>query len=1307
MTVDLFGDWSGGCYHRLPDMLSAQYDGPEPSKIPKFSRKGFGCILGLSPAWKIVSTVTGSVRGLEVAAGGSRPKGDDRPSDLSRISSSVRKLRTDRQHLSQQLDFVPLKSTTRSRARISDEANYRSLSRPSSSPGDHSDSEPSSDEEEVDGHNNATRQELKRLDQQTRDDPTDVRAWLALADIQRQLTSSKVLNELGSTKATPSKAMTLASQAKQSTAQVQLAVLEKATKAHRRNGSAVPLQLARIQVATSAGLWSTDEIEQHWVELLASRKDSASSTAARETGLLWQRYLEWRCGSPEFSIDGVQKAFAEGFAALEKYDDLQATQDHRLSLQLQLCLLLRRAGYAARAFAILQAQVELTVGDRTGSWEDLLSAFGVFWDSEAPRLGEPGATGWQRYQPDHVQMNQGQPVEKPQNGEDPLDDPLTSWSRTQRDLTSLRERPARLDDLPQYAAGEAAIDPFSIIFLDDIRPLLVCTTDETITRQKVVDNFLIYLGERPVIETCIDSTAFVKAFWPQSFDAIDTQGADAPAFDLIDGVPMQRRSKALLSDPSSSPMNAFSSDIRASFTVLASSQSPREVAVLLLSQLDELLPTSELRVRRLRMVELHDGHKAAVRVARAMLKKCGQDWDLWKAYADLERRHGRSRQARTVFSSCLQSEDLSDPDQAASFWLEYLRLSLETGGRDAALSVLHTAAKHRYEIVDERDAALLLGTTKLRLAYDNTHERQFVDLYLPANTTKPNPPLVIFVHGGAWRTGNTSDHEDLAQNLAARGICVALIEYRLSLKEGNVIENQHPAHVQDFQKAMEFLLVTRPREMGSKIDYDVRQAVVVGHSIGSWLLCSLLLDPSPALPSLPDRRALSEASTRQIRDLVQAWICLDGIYDIDDMLEEYPNGYMGFVEQAFVPMDSWTNKPTPSQFKDVSVTSWPRDSAWRPRIIVAHSKEDELLSTRQSKTAVEYLEKTLAVKVEKDFESLSGTHDGMLHRQDFFDWLISKSRMERPATAERLIAQRFYEQAPRDAPTALCICSMWFSYLCTGLEEALKKLDDFDTKASAERAYALCQARIDLIRHHLAQPKPVHRPAIIRSALIKAVAQFLTEPAFLLHLASHEARFQLEGVLRKTIDDHVLPRDDDRLVSILDELESLPLSPEKGSSTRQQELPWLTAIYIELHLHQGTFNQHAVRALFERALGTESLRLSNVLWRLYLDFEVKLASKALSAMSYSSTSKLSRMQRKAFVRAKQVFYRALSSCPYDREVYLSCFELPFRTAFDHEELRTIAAVMVNEGELRVYGNVEDLLIADEEGDAEAAGDDER
>ena len=120
------------------------------------------------------------------------------------------------------------------------------------------------------------------------------------------------------------------------------------------------------------------------------------------------------------------------------------------------------------------------------------------------------------------------------------------------------------------------------------------------------------------------------------------------------------------------------------------------------------------------------------------------------------------------------------------------------------------------------------GTTVYRdLPYVTTgHERQKLDLYLPKEGK--NLPLIIWVHGGAFRTGNKEGLRQNQLDFLAMGYAVASINYRLS---------QHaifPAQLEDCKAAVRWL-----RANAQKFNLDPNRFGAWGASAGGHLVAML------------------------------------------------------------------------------------------------------------------------------------------------------------------------------------------------------------------------------------------------------------------------------------------------------------------------------------------------------------------------------------------------------------------------------------------------------------------------------------
>lgn len=122
------------------------------------------------------------------------------------------------------------------------------------------------------------------------------------------------------------------------------------------------------------------------------------------------------------------------------------------------------------------------------------------------------------------------------------------------------------------------------------------------------------------------------------------------------------------------------------------------------------------------------------------------------------------------------------------------------------------------------DGAIRPDTT---VAYGRTSPNQVLDLYLPEPAAGPRP-VVVALHGGAFRLGNRTWELGALPALLRAGWAVASVEYRLSS------EARFPAAVQDVTQAVA-LLKARAQEWS--LDKDL--VVAWGRSAGGYLATML------------------------------------------------------------------------------------------------------------------------------------------------------------------------------------------------------------------------------------------------------------------------------------------------------------------------------------------------------------------------------------------------------------------------------------------------------------------------------------
>lgn len=124
-------------------------------------------------------------------------------------------------------------------------------------------------------------------------------------------------------------------------------------------------------------------------------------------------------------------------------------------------------------------------------------------------------------------------------------------------------------------------------------------------------------------------------------------------------------------------------------------------------------------------------------------------------------------------------------------------------------------------------------------------------------TPQPGSPLLVFIHGGYWRSLDKSDFSWIVPPFVDAGVSVALPNYGLAprLTVEQIVQQQ--------LKAMAWL-----HRRAGDFGFDPRRIVVAGHSAGAHLTAMMMAAVWPAFdPALP-------------ADLVKGGVAVSGIFDL-------------------------------------------------------------------------------------------------------------------------------------------------------------------------------------------------------------------------------------------------------------------------------------------------------------------------------------------------------------------------------------------------------------------------------------------
>jgi len=153
--------------------------------------------------------------------------------------------------------------------------------------------------------------------------------------------------------------------------------------------------------------------------------------------------------------------------------------------------------------------------------------------------------------------------------------------------------------------------------------------------------------------------------------------------------------------------------------------------------------------------------------------------------------------------------------------------------------------------------------------------KHILDIYQPKNSE--NTPVLIFIHGGAWKQGDKNMYMELGNTFAGYyNITTVIISYRLSAAPYYAL---HPAHMTDVANAFRWVY-------DNIADYggDPEKIFIFGQSAGAHLSTLLATDDQ----YLSDE-GLSLSN-------IKANVSMSGIYDLYELCE-YPNNSLGLTSE--------------------------------------------------------------------------------------------------------------------------------------------------------------------------------------------------------------------------------------------------------------------------------------------------------------------------------------------------------------------------------------------------------------------------
>ena len=253
----------------------------------------------------------------------------------------------------------------------------------------------------------------------------------------------------------------------------------------------------------------------------------------------------------------------------------------------------------------------------------------------------------------------------------------------------------------------------------------------------------------------------------------------------------------------------------------------------------------------------------------------------------------------------------------------------------------------------QRRLPLLPGVKALKdLEYGKASGRaMLLNLYLPEKGDKPLP-LIIWIHGGAWKTGS-KDNPSPALRFTAEGYAVAHVGYRLSQ------EAKFPAQIHDCKAAVRWL-----RANAAKYNLDSNKFAAWGGSAGGHLVA--LLGTSGGVAELEGNdNDLKESSRVQA---VVDWFGPTDFLHIGDAESDLQHNAPDSPESKLIGGALLENKDAAAKASPITYVS--KDT---PPFLIMHGDRDRTVPFNQSELLYAALKKA---GVDATFVPMKGAGHG-------------------------------------------------------------------------------------------------------------------------------------------------------------------------------------------------------------------------------------------------------------------------------------------------------------------------------------------
>ncbi|KAF7544707.1 hypothetical protein G7Z17_g9735 [Cylindrodendrum hubeiense] len=668
------------------DPLILKYGGIDKSQIPSYYRHGYGRVLGTTGRLVIHREGARDQFSLRMPGEGTSAfkDRDGLRSKTWRVTSNPRRIRKQEVEAKsdEDEDFLPLRTLKKRKQGQADpesseddqQPTYRSIEG-KAKPRQFSDSDLDSDSESAaeifdTDQNNPLKWKSIQLSRQVKDHPEDIDAWLELANHQDALLRA---GEDIDHKALEGEV--------HSYAEIKLSMLESAL-----SNVADPQDRLRVLVPLmheGNKVWNSKVATRKWTEML---KDEDKSF------ILWKTHLDFAMSNiATFHYDDIKKMQLdrlhqtirrpESGAMNEKFSEL-------IYVFLRATRFIHDSGYRELAVAAWQAVLELNFFRpvEVEGYDQALSEFSDFWESEVPRIGEPDAQGWAKFVEADGIGDAPEPLVDDGDRESQSRDDYKIWASLERGRAEKAKIPARTMD------EGTEDDPFRVVMFSDIEQLLFVIPRSVLPSlaPQLLDAFFMFIRLPPAFR----SNEWTEDAYNDQFLAGPTPGFGLPTAEKsagTDGLSEEIERKPPSFDQgglhaTSSLDLLFSGTDWFPYISQRSRDSEPELRLVVnvTRQLVHAARVESLGQYYLGLCSVKDG-AGVKKQAKALLKQYPTNLSLYGAYALAEFVNSNHGVATKVLASATELASKSSGSNAFLLWRIWSWMELDLGHNNLAI----------------------------------------------------------------------------------------------------------------------------------------------------------------------------------------------------------------------------------------------------------------------------------------------------------------------------------------------------------------------------------------------------------------------------------------------------------------------------------------------------------------------------------------------------------------------------------------------------------------------------------------------